>query len=303
MNEAKTAGVMLMALGGPESLQEVGDFMSAILGRPSPPPLVEAVVERYKMIGGKSPLPTIVRSQAEGLGRELKGQVVSLAGFLHSQPKIPQTLLRFIAKSIRKIIALPMSPYYTSITSGAYLKALDEARRDLRDLEIVFIESWHDHASFIKAWIDIISKSLTQFPVARRRQVPVIFSAHSIPMRYIENGEPYRRQLEETADKIAKSLGLDTWWLAYQSKGIRSVEAWLEPGVEKVLDEIEGRGYKDVLQVPLGFTCDHLETLYDIDIGHREYAREKGLDFYRIESLNASPLFLKALADIVREYL
>ncbi|MBI4595231.1 MAG: ferrochelatase [Candidatus Tectomicrobia bacterium] len=296
-------GVMLIALGGPESLEEVSSFMTAFLERPIPSQLLDAVTARYRLIGGKSPLPALVRAQAEKLGRELGDRFLAMAGFRHGYPSIEKTFAELARIGIPKLIALPMSPYYSTVTTGAYRKALKDAESLSPETEVVFIDSWHDHPSFIKAWTEQLRQDLNHFPCDRQSRVQVIFSAHSIPMKYIQAGDPYQKQIAETVNRIVDCLELKFWHLAYQSKGVRSMESWLGPEVEQVLDEIEAAGFKDVLQVPIGFTCDHLETLYDIEIVHRKYAEQKGLNFHRAESLNVSPIFIKALADIVKAHL
>ena len=129
----------------------------------------------------------------------------------------------------------------------------------------------------------------------------IVFTSHSIPVRYINAGDPYRKQVEETVGLIVNKTGIKNWRIAWQSKGVRATEPWIEPEVEPTLDELAREGYTTVLEVPVGFTCDHMETLYDIDIVHRAHAKKLGLTFERSDSLNTSPLFIKALADIVRK--
>ena len=166
----------------------------------------------------------------------------------------------------------------------------------------LFIPSWHDNHLFIEAWQERIFHGLKRYRETLRRHAAVIFTSHSIPLRYIQAGDPYRKQIEETAQTIAGRMALSRWYIAWQSKGARATEPWLEPDVETILDMIaaEKKG-EFVLEVPLGFTCDHLETLYDIDIVHRKHAEGLGLIFERAESLNTSPIFIKALADIVKK--
>ena len=146
-----------------------------------------------------------------------------------------------------------------------------------------------------------MSAGLKLFRPEQQKHVVVVFTSHSIPVRYIAAGDPYKHQVEETVKLVVDGLNITLWRIAWQSKGARATEPWIEPQVEPTLDKIAHDGYKHVLEVPIGFTCDHMETLYDIDIVHREHAARLGIQFYRAESLNTSPLFIKALADIVKK--
>jgi len=292
--------VILIALGGPRSLDEVGPFMEAFMGRPAPPPVVAAVQERYGLIGGRSPLPVLVKAQAEALGNKLGPGFRVYEGFRYSMPTVSAAYDRAMQDGARRVIALSMSPFSTEVTTGAYKSACDALGSG--ETCPLFIPSWHDHPLFIEAWQERIFHGLKRYRETLRRHASIIFTSHSIPIRYIQAGDPYRKQIEETAHTIARKMALARWYIAWQSKGARATEPWLEPEVETILDMIAAEkkgGF--VLEVPLGFTCDHLETLYDIDIVHRRHAEGLGLTFERAESLNTSPLFIKALADIVKK--
>jgi ferrochelatase len=292
--------VILIALGGPRSLDEVGPFMATFMGRPAPQPVVQAVMERYKLIGGKSPLPGLVKDQAEALTRELGAGYRVYEGFRYSRPTVAESHDRAVRSGARRVIALSMSPFSNEVTTGAYRSACEALGSG--ETCPLFIPSWHDNPLFIKAWQEKVFLGLRRFREAQRRTTAVIFTSHSIPVRYIDAGDPYRDQIEETARLVAGGMELVNWHIAWQSKGAKSSEPWLEPEVETVLDRIAAEQKGDaVLEVPLGFTCDHLETLYDIEIVHRKHAAALGLAFERAESLNTSPLFIQALADIVKK--
>ena len=292
--------VILIALGGPRTLEEVGPFMTAFMGRPAPPPLVEAIMERYHRIGGRSPLPELVQAQAQALGRELNGSFRTYEGFRYSTPTIDQAFQQAVQDGASRVIGLSMSPYETQATTGLYRAAFAAAGNGT--VSRTFIPSWHDHPLFIEAWQDRIFHGLKRYREALRRRAAVIFTSHSIPVRYIQQGDPYRKQIEETAQAIAAKMALGRWYLAWQSKGARATEPWLEPEVETIIDMIAAEKKSEfVLEVPLGFTCDHMETLYDIEIVHRTHAERLGLIFERAESLNTSEIFIKALADIVKK--
>lgn len=290
--------IILIALGGPRSLDEVGPFMAAFMGRPAPPPVIAAVVERYKLIGGKSPLPDLVKAQAAALEREMGAGFRAYEGFRYSTPSVAESFGRSVKDGARRVIALSLSPFATEVTTGAYRSACDGLGGG--ETCPLFIPSWHDNPLFIRAWQEKIFAGLARFK-SEKQGIGVIFTSHSIPVRYLAAGDPYKKQVEETVDMIVKNPGIATWRIAWQSKSARATEPWLEPDVESTLDELAREGIKTVLEVPVGFTCDHMETLYDIDIVHRAHAEKLGITFERADSLNASPLFIKALADVVRK--
>jgi ferrochelatase len=289
--------IILIALGGPRSLEEVGPFMAAFMGRPAPPPVVSAVVERYKLIGNKSPLPELIKAQAEAVEKVLGNGFRVREGFRYSNPTIAESFEHALRKGATRIIGLSMSPYETEVTTGAYRYGFEAAGDDT--IKKIFIPSWHDNDLFIKAWQERISDGLKRFHDKERKDVVVIFTSHSIPVRYIAAGDPYQKQIEETVRLVVQGIEINHWCIAWQSKGARASEPWIEPDVATTLDKVAQEGYKAVLEVPIGFTCDHLETLYDIDIAHRAHAAKLGLAFERAESLNTSAMFIKALADVV----
>jgi protoporphyrin/coproporphyrin ferrochelatase len=291
--------IILIALGGPRSLDEVGPFMAAFMGRPAPSAVVQSVVERYKLIGGKSPLPELVKAQADALAQELGNGYRAYEGFRYSKPTVAESFERAIKNGARRVIALSTSPFSTEVTTGAYKSACEGLGSG--ETCPFFIASWHDNPLFIKAWQERLSDGLKRFRPEQQKDVVVVFTSHSIPVRYITAGDPYKQQVEETVKLVVEGLNITQWRIAWQSKGARATEPWIEPGVEPTLDRLAQEGYEDVLEVPIGFTCDHMETLYDIDIVHRAYAAKLGIEFDRAESLNTSPLFIKALADIVKK--
>jgi ferrochelatase len=291
--------IILIALGGPRTLDEIGPFMSAFIGRPAPLPVVAAVTDRYKQIGGRSPLPELVRAQAKALEQELGNGFRVYEGFRYSNPAIAAAVDQAVRDGADRVVGLSLSPYATQVTTGAYKNAFElPASGNVRK---TFIASWHDNPLFVKAWEEKVFDGLKRFRTGEQKHAVVVFTSHSIPKRYIDAGDPYQRQVEETVRMIVQNLGIAHWRLAWQSKGVRATEPWLEPEVEPTLDELSRAGYRAVLEVPVGFTCDHLETLYDIDIVHRAHAKKLGITFERAASLNASTLFIKALADVARK--
>ena len=292
-----STAIILIALGGPRNLDEVGPFMASFMGRPAPPPVVQAITERYKLIGGKSPLPELVKAQAHALARELGHGFHAYEGFRYSTPTIEESFEKAVSAGADRIVGLSMSPFATKVTTGVYESSFNSLAPPA--INKIFIPSWHDNPLFIDAWMEKVLTGLKTLAQTPRERTAVVFTSHSIPVRYIAAGDPYQKQIEETVNLVAAKTGITEWRIAWQSKGARATEPWIEPEVEPTLDRLAQTGFQAVLEVPIGFTCDHMETLYDIDIVHRAHAKKLGLLFERAESLNASPLFIKALADII----
>ncbi len=197
---SQNTAIILIALGGPRSLDEVGPFMTAFMGRPAPPPVVSTIVDRYKLIGGKSPLPEMVKIQANALEKELGSNYRVYEGFRYSTPTVAESFDRAITNGARRVIALSMSPFATEVTTGAYKSAC--AGLGSGETCPLFIASWHDNPLFIQAWREQVFQGLKRFSTRQQDTVVVIFTSHSIPMRYIIAGDPYQHQVEETVKLV-----------------------------------------------------------------------------------------------------
>jgi ferrochelatase len=301
-------GILLMAYGGPDSLEDVEPYLLDIRGgRHTPPELVEEIKERYALIGGRSPLLEITRQQAEALeahlNREGRGRFRAFVGMRHWQPRIQEAVARMAEAGTRQGVALAMAPHASRMSTGAYFQKLDEAVQELEaDVRFARVESWHAHPGLIAALAEKAGEALEQFYGDGSHGLPkVMFTAHSLPARILDWGDPYDAQLRETAALLAARLDLpaERWLFCYQSAG-HSAEPWLGPPIEEVIVELAEAGEKRLLVVPIGFVCDHVEVLYDIDIESRQLAAAHGVRLERSESLNASPTFIEALADVVR---
>jgi ferrochelatase len=301
-------GILLMAYGGPDSLDDVEPYLLDIRGgRPTSPELVEEIKERYALIGGRSPLLDITCQQAQALEAQLNrtgdARFRAYVGMRHWQPRIKEVVAHMAEDGIEQAVALVMAPHYSRMSTGAYFARLDEALQDLgANIAFTCVESWHDHPGLIAALEEKSIEALTRYESDGTDALPkVIFSAHSLPTRILDWGDPYDVQLRETAALVAEQLNLppDCWLFCYQSAG-RSPEPWLGPQIEDVIVELAGAGEKRLLVVPIGFVCDHVEVLYDIDIEGRQLAETHGARLERSESLNASPTFIAALAEIVK---
>jgi ferrochelatase len=303
--------VLLMAYGSPDSLEDIEPYLLDIRGgRPTSPELIAEIKERYALIGGRSPILDLTRQQAAALEARLNRdggrRFRTYVGMRHWQPRIKAAVAQIAQDSISHVIALAMAPHYSKLSTGAYFSRLDEAIRELgAPITVTAIQSWHDQPGLIDALAEKATAALARFPsgLAPGASSPapqVVFTAHSLPARILKEGDPYDAQLRETACLMASRLALpaDRWRFCYQSAG-RSPEPWLGPPIEDVLLEMVQAGEKRLLVVPIGFVCDHVEILYDLDIAGRKLVEAHGAHFERSESLNASPTFIAALADIV----
>ncbi len=301
----RDTAILLMAYGTPSSEDDIEAYLTDIRrGQRSRPEMVEDLKSRYRKIGGRSPLLEIVKAQAAALEELLNSQGIEtrvFVGMKHWHPYIREVVPQIAVAGFQRIIALALAPHYSRISIGGYRDALDKALGELHQLQVDFIESWHDHPLFHAAVAQNVVDALNQFPLAKRNKVAVIFTAHSLPERILEWNDPYPKQLHESCRAVADLLGIKGWSFAYQS-GRHSDEKWLGPDILEALEEI-GRKTTgaSVLIVPIGFVADHLEILYDIDIDAQLFAKAHGLILNRSESPNISPKFISALADIVRK--
>jgi protoporphyrin/coproporphyrin ferrochelatase len=279
--------VVLMAYGSPERPEDIPAYLADIRGgRLVRPEAVAELTERYRRIGGRSPLNEITEAQRGALERELGIPV--RVGMKHWQPRIAGAAERVLAGGAERIVGLVLAPHYSRISIGGYRERLEEALPD--GVELTFIESWHDHEPFL----DVVAERV------RGSDAHVVFTAHSLPERILAEGDPYREQLLETSRLVADKAGVDSWSFAFQSESPTD-EPWLGPDILDELEALHGRGVESVLVAPVGFVSDHLEILWDLDVQAREKAAELGLELERIESLNDDPAFVRALADLVKK--
>lgn len=298
---ARTA-VMLMAFGGPGTIQQVAPFMAKLMGRPPAPPILERVVGRYRAIGGGSPLPGIVREQAEALARQLAASgtpVTVCAAFKYAEPSIREAVRQLAAAGCERIVGVSDSPHDTRVTTGAYLEELRSAGAE-SGVHVVAADPYYAQPHFLDGIAERAKLARSVLPEPERAYL--VFSAHSLPVEYVETGDPYVDELHATIAGVMERLPGHDWQLAYQSRGM-GLGQWLEPTVEIVLEGLATAGRRQVLLIPVGFTCDHVETLYDIDVAIAGKARELGITFQRAGALNAAPAFIRALSAAVRPHL
>jgi protoporphyrin/coproporphyrin ferrochelatase len=295
MSGPKSA-ILLLAHGSPESPADIPEFMKHITGgRPVPDTVIKEITHRYSLIG-KSPLTEITMQQAEALQARLGLPVY--VGMRNWKPFISDAVQQITANGIEKVVAICLAPQNSSTSVGLYSKALAEERKP--GLSVQFVEAWHDHPLLIQAFAERLEPVWRQASAEMGSALPVIFTAHSVPMRTIHAGDPYEKQVKETAQLVAQNIaGLtpELRHFAFQSQGMTG-GPWLGPTVETVMLEQKRRGHKGVVIAPIGFVCDHVEVLYDIDINFRQFANEQQLKLWRPESLNTSPTFIAALAKL-----
>ncbi|MGH7548240.1 MAG: ferrochelatase [Gemmatimonadales bacterium] len=294
--EPPPVAVLLMAYGGPRNLDDVEPYLLDVRdGRPTTPELVAEIKSRYAKVGGRSPIRELTEAQAAGLRRELGKRFAVYVGMRHWHPYIKDAVERVVADGHTCVAGIVLAPHYSAMSVGAYEQKLLEAAGGR--LKLALVCNWGDHPKFVEAVARRVTQALQRFPAPE--QVQVIFTAHSLPQRILATGDPYPDQLRTSAAAVAQLAGLAEWRLAYQSAGATS-EPWLGPEAGAVLTELAERGGQNFLIVPIGFVCDHVEVLYDVDVVYRALAARLGVRLERTDSLNDDPLLVAALADIAR---
>jgi ferrochelatase len=278
-------------------VDDVPEFLSQITrGRPAPPEVIEEVKHRYGLIG-RSPLTDLTLQQGRLLAEELKLPVY--VGMRNWKPLIAETVRTMKADGAESAVVICLAPQNSRTSVGLYRTALNGESGV--PFAVDFVESWHDHPLLIKAFAEKLCIGWEKACREMSARLPVIFTAHSVPQRTIADGDPYEMQTKETAMLVAReaSFASADWRFAFQSQGM-SGGAWLGPTVENTILELKEQGHRGVFVQPIGFLCDHVEVLYDIDIAFKEFAEKEGMRLWRAESLNDSPLLTAALADVAR---
>ena len=301
---SEPVGVLLMHYGTASGPGDVERYYTDIRGGRDPSPeAVEDLKRRYAAIGNTFPLARITREQAEALEAELNtrggGRFRVYVGAKHSPPFVGDAVRRMADEGIRFGVGVVLAPHYSKMSVGGYI---DRARRAQPDgLELTFVESWHLHPAFLEVLTERVADALEQLTNDERSEALVIFTAHSLPARIVEEGDPYPEQIRETGEAVATRLGLERWTTGWQSAG-RTPEPWLGPPLDESVEKAAAEGYTAVVVVPCGFVADHLEILYDVDIEARQAAERASIRLVRTRSMNADPAFIRALADVVTQH-
>jgi ferrochelatase len=295
------SGVLLMTYGSPASLDDVPRYLAAVRGgRAAEPELLVEFTRRYRVIGG-SPLVEITAAQAAALERHLGSGWTVETGMRFSPPSIRDGLERLSGRGAVRVAAIIMSPQYSDLIMGGYLAAVADARAALGSAapEVRVAGPWHTEPAFLGAVADRIAEALGSLPERARSSTPVLLTAHSLPRRVAEREPGYIAQLRETAELIASAAGLEEgrWRFCWQSAGHEPGE-WMTPDFADLMPELAREGHRTVVVAPIQFLADHLETLYDVNIGAREQAIAAGMAFQAIQSLNVAPRFIEALAAV-----
>jgi len=294
-------GLLVMAYGGPNNLEEVEPYLMDVRGyRPTAPEIVHEVRERYREIGGRSPILERTWAQAHALesalnkdGQEFKAFV----GMRHWHPFIKDTLTEMCSQGIERTVGLVMAPHYSRMSIEAYFKNVEKAEAPI---QITRINDWHLLPEYLNALAQRVRSALERFPESVRADVPVIFTAHSLPERILEWEDPYPKQLSETVEGVMSILGSHPHEFAFQSAAI-STEPWLGPDASEPINRFADQGQRNILICPIGFVCEHVEILYDIDIVYQTLAKTLDVHLERIDMLNDDPEMISGLTGLVQD--
>ncbi|MBY0497722.1 MAG: ferrochelatase [Cyanobacteria bacterium] len=303
---ARPIGLLVMAYGGPQSLDDLPGYLADIRrGRPTTRAVLDEIAHNYRSIGGTSPLLSRTRQQVSALaGRLGTGRFECYLGMRHWAPWIEETVACMVDNGVSHAVSLVLAPHYSRISVGAYQQKIAEGLEMAHgNIDFIHVASYHDAPKYIDALVRRVRDGIACWPEPERDQVHVVFSAHSLPARIIAAGDVYDAQCRDTAQRVAAGAELPDrrWSWSYQSAG-RSPEPWLGPAIEDHIGMLAGTGVRHVLSVPVGFVSDHVEVLYDIDIKAREHAFSLGVRLERVPMLNDDPLFIEALAETVETH-
>ena len=297
-------GVLVMAYGGPNSLDEIPGYLADIReGRPTTPAVLEEITNNYRQIGGKSPLFEFSSQQmacvAERLEEQYPDRFRFYLGMRHWSPWIEDVVGQMIDDGIQRAVSIVLAPHYSKLSIAKYhAKIADGLEMYRGDIDFSHVTDYHTAEGLIQALANRVQMGLERWPESEREKVHVVLSAHSLPVRIIKMGDPYDDQMQETARLVAARAGLPDarWSWSYQSAG-RSPEPWLGPQLPEHITALAERGIRDIISIPVGFVSDHVEILYDIDIQGQAVAKELGVRLERPPALNDDPLFIGTLVE------
>ena len=303
MRARRPVGVLVMAYGGPASLDEIPGYLADIRsGRPTPAAVLEEITENYHAIGGSSPLLGVTRRQLDALSCELGVRYRCYLGMRHWAPWIEEVVGEMVEDGLTRAVSLVLAPQFSALSVARYQQKIADGLDLYRGrIEFDHVPSYHDEPGLVDAFAQRVGEGLSRWPEGERERVHVVFSAHSLPTRILAAGDPYDAQCRETARLVAERAGLPEarWTWSYQSAG-RTPEPWAGPDLGEHLEELAARGVRDVVVVPVGFVSDHVELLFDIDRRAQAVAAALGLRLERPPALNDDPVFVGALAGLVR---
>ena len=300
---ASADAVLLIAFGGPTRPEEIRPFLENVArGRRIPADRLEEVAHHYELIGGRSPLNDLTFRQAEALRRALGSSPVYV-GMRNWEPYLATTLAQMALDGVRRATGVILAPHATESSRERYMETVEEGRAALgpRAPAVTYVRSWHVHPLFIEAVADRVRAARSTLPGEARTGSRLVFTAHSIPVAAAEHS-PYAAEIEASARAVAEHLDEPSWEIAYQSRSGSPRDPWLEPDINATLERLAGEETRAVVVEPIGFVCDHVEVLYDLDIEARATAARHGLAYARAGTVNDHPLFIRMLAEVVREH-
>ena len=301
--------VLLIGFGGPQGREDIRPFLQNVLrARRIPPARFEAVVQHYELFDGVSPLTEITMRQAAGLRTRLAADGLQLpvyVGMRNWHPFLDDTLSEMALAGVQHNLGIILAAQHCYSSCGQYKQNVSQALSEPRnqktaELKVTYVAGWHDHQGFVAANAECIRDALDTLPAALRQEARLVFTAHSIPQAMARVSR-YEEELRESAALVAQHVGCKDWALAFQSRSGRPGDPWLEPDICDYLRAEVKTGLKSVMSSPIGFVCDHVEVLYDLDIEAAEACRDLGLPMRRAASVGEHPMFLDMLADVVRQ--
>jgi ferrochelatase len=294
---------MLMAYGGPDTLADVRPYLMDVRNyRPTSDELVEEIAGRYEQIGGRSPILELTQAEAAGIEKALndlasEGERWKVwVAMRHWHPFIKDVMNEMEHAGVERAIGMVMAPHFSGMSIGAYLKRVEAAESSI---EIAPVKSWSLNPGYLDALFDRLADGLQKFPAEEQNDVPIIFTAHSLPERILQENDPYPDELQATVAAMVERIPGREWHWAYQSAAM-TPDPWLGPDAGEVIRQLHDQGKHNVLICPIGFVCEHVEILFDIDIEFRHLAESLGMHLERIEMLNDHPVLLAGLAQVAR---
>jgi ferrochelatase len=299
-----THHLLIMAYGGPDKMEDVRPYLLDVRHhRPTSEEIFREIEDRYELIGGRSPILELTQAQADGIERALNEQAADgerwkvWMGMRHWHPYIAQTLGEMKDAGVDRAVTMVMAPHYSAMSIGAYNKAVQAADTGI---EVATIDRWNLLPEYLDALEERVNDALQKFPEDVRSSVPIIFTAHSLPERIRENNDPYESDLKATYEVMAARFPNNPAHWSYQSAAMTK-DPWLGPDASETISAIHADGGKHVLICPVGFVCDHVEILFDIDVEFQQQAKELGMQLERIQMVNDHPTMMAGLAGLVRE--